>query len=344
MCGIGGFSLSNNSRINARSLSNALLAELDVRGNQASGYAYQTSDTTGVFKKDTAGSKLNLRGMPKSAKVAILHTRFATHGSPTDNANNHPVQSPDQSISLVHNGVIYNHDLVRTELDVKLPEVDSSVIPTILEKYDRDIDKLSMLDGDASVAWLDDNDRGVLRVARISHSPLCIAQLKDGSFVFASTKSILTKALNRLGLSAEFIQEPAERKMFEVRNGRIDSSIDLPATDPKFVDNSWYGSYGTYRKMTSGGHSTSEPKVVSSIWGDIYVDSSWDYDPMEFGGDCSSYPEVPNLFCNEYGEYYNQKGEYIGDFNDLFEWGFIDPEGYTHPFDESFLYTGRIGY
>jgi asparagine synthetase B (glutamine-hydrolysing) len=336
MCGIGGFSLSNKSKLNARTLSNALLAELDVRGGEASGYAVQTKDSTIVFKKNVAGAKLNLKRMPKNARVGILHTRLATHGSPKDNANNHPVMSPDQSISLVHNGVIYNHKLVRTELQTKLPEVDSSVIPAILEKYGRDITQLSMLDGDASVAWLDDNDKGTLRVARISHSPLTIAQLKDGSFVFASTEQILNRALARLGLRAEFITQSTERKLFEVRAGRIDSMLDLPETDPQFIDKSWSSSYGYYRNLTSGGHGYSESyeqsKIISSIWGDIYINSDWDYDPEEFGYD--ELPTVEGLFWNEYGEYFSLEGEYVGTIYDLMEMGIVREDGSTIPYNE----------
>jgi predicted glutamine amidotransferase len=336
MCGIGGFSLSDKSKLNARTLSNALLAELDVRGGEASGYAVQTKDSTIVFKKNVAGAKLNLKRMPKNARIGILHTRLATHGSPKDNANNHPVMSPDQSISLVHNGVIYNHNLVRSELKTKLPEVDSSVIPAILEKYDRDITQFSMLDGDASVAWLDDNDRGVLRVARISHSPLTIAQLKDGSFVFASTRQILDRALARLGLRAEFITDSIERKMFEVRGGRIDSMLDLPETDPQFIDTTWYKSASHYRNLTSGGKGYTQPyqdtKVINSIWGDIYINSDWDYDPEEFGYD--ELPNVDGLFWNEYGEYFTLEGEYIGTIHDLIEMGIVKEDGSTIPFSD----------
>jgi predicted glutamine amidotransferase len=334
MCGIGGFSLSNKSKLNARTLSNALLAELDVRGGEASGYAVQTKDSTIVFKKNVAGAKLNLKRMPKNARVGILHTRLATHGSPKDNANNHPVMSPDESISLVHNGVIYNHKLVRSELQTKLPEVDSSVIPAILEKYDRDFTQFSMLDGDASVAWLDDNDRGTLRVARISHSPLTIAQLKDGSFVFASTRQILDRALARLGLRADFITDSIERKMFEVRAGRIDSMIDLPETDPQFIDTTWYKSASHYRNLTSGGRGYTQPyqdtRVISSIWGDIYLNSDWDYDPEEFGYE--ELPMVEGLFWNEYGEYFTLDGEYVGTIYDLQELGVVKEDGSTIPY------------
>lgn len=340
MCGIGGFSLSNTSKVNPRKLSNALLTEMDVRGNQASGYAYQGRNSSGFYKKDVAGAKLNLKGMSRGATDVILHTRYATHGKITTMANNHPVQSPDSSISLVHNGVIYNHDLVRAELDGKLPEVDTSVIPAILQQFDRNTDKFSMLDGDASVAWLDENDRGTLKVARISHSPLFIAQLKDGSFVFASTESILKSALKRVGVKADFLTEVQERKLLTVRNGRLDGFEDLPETDPKFVDNAWY-SYGNYRAMTSGGHgigagnrSNVTPSYVkyASAFGDVEVPADWELAGDEYSSD--EFPQIDGLSVNSYGEYFDIEGNYIGTVEDLFEMGYIDPAGETFPWDD----------
>jgi len=279
-----------------------------------------------------------------------LHTRYATHGKISVQANNHPVQSPDSTISLVHNGVIYNHDLVRTELDGKLAEVDTSVIPAILQQFDRNTDKFSMLDGDASVAWLDESDLGVLKVARISHSPLVIAQLKDGSFVFASTESILKSALKRAGVKAEFMTEVQERKLLTVRAGRVDGFEDLPETDPKFQDSAWY-SYGNYRNMTSGGHgigagkpSNVTPQYVryASAFGDVEVPSSW-----ELAGDeylSSEFPEVHGLDVNNYGEYFDDCGNYVGTVEDLMYMGYIDSNGNTYVWDDyASAYAPRNG-
>lgn len=325
MCGIGGFSLSSTSKINARKLSNALLTELDIRGDQASGFAYQVNSEQGVFKKDTAGARLPLSTMPRNANNVILHTRYATHGSIRDMANNHPIQSPDSTIDLVHNGVIYNHDLLRKELEFKLPEVDTSVIPALLQQYQRDTNKFSMLDGDAAVAWLDRKEQGVLKLARISHSPVTIAQLKDGSFVFASTESILTNALKRVNLKATFVQSLNERTMLVVKNGRINAMEQLPELDPAYADKS-YTNYSYYRGMTSGGHSTS--KTIPSLWGDIVVPD--DYNPYQ-----GEFPIVGGLTCNEFGEYFDRQGYYVGDVNDLWEMGVIDNEGYAVDWDET---------
>ena len=337
MCGIAGYSLSKNSRINPRKLAKALLIEMDVRGNQASGYAWQSSTGAGIYKRDASGTAISMKQMSKGTRVAVLHTRYATHGSITNNANNHPVLSPDKTISLVHNGVIYNHNTVRTHIDSNLPEVDSSVIPALLQQFERNTDKFDMLDGDASVAWLDDNDKLTLKVARISHSPLTIAQLPDGSFIFASTESILLNALERMHLDAIYLEGVAERSLLTIVNGSLNDVEVLPELDPQYEERFTYG-YNTnkYRNMTSGGHST--PKTAPSE-ASLFIPSDWygedldeyyskETDPNEVGDyladpEYYGFPELEDYLVNEYGEYFTTEGEYMGSVDDMVEMGYM---------------------
>jgi len=344
MCGIAGFNLSKDSNISPRELSNALLTELDIRGNQASGFAFRSPKTQGIFKKAVAGSQLPLKSMSRQAKQVILHTRYATHGSIKVWENNHPVQSPDGSIDLIHNGVIYNHDLVRTEIDPAdvLPEVDTSVIPAILQKYDRNFDKLNMLDGDAAIAWLDRNDETkTLWVGRISHSPLQIAQLSDGSFVFASTESILLSALDRLNLKPVYCEPVPERTLLGIRDGIIASVTAIPELDPAFEDTSWYN-YSSYRNMTSGGHSNTYKTAKQELWAEeaqycattttsgsditpkyVAVQSAWG-DVLVPTNAPKEYPAMPDMTVNEYGEYFETAtGMYMGHYEDLVEMGYF---------------------
>jgi asparagine synthetase B (glutamine-hydrolysing) len=316
MCGIAGFSLSSGSKINARRLSHNLLCGIELRGNQASGFAFQSFKASGVFKNNVAGSRLSLRSLPRNASSVILHTRYATHGSVKVMANNHPVMSPDNNIALVHNGVIYNHDRVRSELPYKLAEVDTSVIPALLQKFD--YNSFDMLDGDASVAWLDDSDKGTLRVARISHSPLFIAQVKDGSFVFASTEAILVDACAESKLSIIFLQQVSERVLYEIRNGSIVSELPLPSTRADFIEKVSYSSYGKYRGMTAGGYPASSSN--QSIYG--YDDYSFDsYDDAVASSGVVANDESFDLWLSSYvevdGFFYDYSGVFIGDLNAL---------------------------
>jgi predicted glutamine amidotransferase len=256
MCGIGGFSLAPGSKVNSRKLSHAILTELEQRGNQASGFAWATGRETGVFKKDVAGSRLKTFGMPRRAQNVILHTRMATHGTIRDMRNNHPVMSPDNNIALVHNGVIWNHQIVRKHVTGNLPEVDTSVIPAALEQ--NGLQGLEMIDGDAAIAWLDERTAGRLHVARVSHSPIVIANLLDGSFVFASTELILERALKRMRLQYEWVMDLQEYTAITVMNGIITDWETVPKTNEKYEEPVSRHYYYDWRSVTNGSRSLSK--------------------------------------------------------------------------------------
>ena len=341
MCSIAGYSLSTNSRIQPRKLAKALLREMDVRGNQASGYAWQSSTASGIYKRDVAGAQLSMKPMSRGTRVAVLHTRYATHGSTTDNANNHPVLSPDRSVALVHNGVIYNHDVVRGEIPHQLPDVDSSVIPALLQQFQRDTNSFDKLDGDASVAWLDDNDRLTLKVARISYSPLTIAMLADGSFVFDSTEAMLLTAIDNAKLDAIYLETISERTLLTIENGALLNVETLPEIDPKY-EQKIVGGYGGWRSMTSGGHSApanNDPalflpndyyaEVLDGYYGEDLDSFYWDESMPKPTGDglqepeYYGYPTVVDYWANEYGEYFDNSGMFMGSVEDFVEMGYL---------------------
>ena len=313
MCGIGGFSLSGKSKLNSRKVANVMLTLLEQRGSQASGVAWHSKAGVGYFKKDVAGSRLNLSSLPRKSDAVILHTRLATHGSIHDNRNNHPVISPSSDIALVHNGVIYNHDLVRKEIDANLPPVDSSVIPALIESGS--LEALSKLDGDAAIAWLSGKNYGVLKIARVSHSPLVMAQSKDGSFFFASTESILDEALKRLDIKPAFKMVLSEREGYAIRKGRIVETLSIPQLDPAYERPVSAYSYGKYRSMTAG-NAYASPSDTNSWWDDeddltpaTSTDRlDWEYDFEIFLSEFIEYnPD----------EFFDYAGYYVGSRQDL---------------------------
>ena len=341
MCSIAGYSLSENSKIQPRKLAKALLKEMDIRGNQASGYAWQSSTASGIYKRDVAGAQLSMKPMSRGTRVAVLHTRYATHGSTSDNNNNHPVLSPDRSVALVHNGVIYNHKTVRGEIPHTLPEVDSSVIPALLQTFERDTDSFDKLDGDASVAWLDDDARLTLKVARISYSPLCIAMLADGSFVFASTEAMLLQALENARLEPIYLEVISERTLLTIENGSLVNVETLPDMNPKYEEK-FSGGYGGWRSMTSGGHTSPKSSMSYNdtfLPNDYYSEDLTDYyynestpadgeiqeapmgnlyEPEYYG-----FPRVVDYWCNQYGEYFDEYGSFMGSVDDFAEMGYL---------------------
>jgi hypothetical protein len=259
MCGIAGFSLVPNSKINARELANALLTSIESRGNMASGYAWAKADGQhGDYRQAVGGSQLPLKELPRNAKTVILHTRFTTHGPASDNRNNHPVTSPDGKIMLTHNGVIWNEQSLRAmelkEIRSQLPMVDTSVIPALLQV--RGLDGLKELQGDAAIAWLDTDTKDVLHLARLQSSPVAYAWLIDGSFVYASTAAHLFYALDSLdlfwiGAYPQPFATMDELDYFKITGGSVQFE-KLPAI--RTYTPQYYARGERWRDATSGGH------------------------------------------------------------------------------------------
>ncbi|MDR2114278.1 MAG: glutamine--fructose-6-phosphate transaminase (isomerizing) [Bifidobacteriaceae bacterium] len=118
MCGIIGYVGSGESN---RPLEVALeaLSRLQYRGYDSAGIVVANSQGLAHAKK--AGKLSALEGELKAkalpaASAAVGHTRWATHGGPTD-LNAHPHFSADGSVAVVHNGILENHGVLRQELE-----------------------------------------------------------------------------------------------------------------------------------------------------------------------------------------------------------------------------------
>lgn len=274
MCGIAGFSLNKTSKVNARALSHHLLAAIEWRGHMAAGAAFPTAEgEIQIIKDPVSGSNLPLRGMPRNTKTAILHTRLATQGSHHDNSNNHPLPSPEGRIVLTHNGVIWNDAQIRkTSLATceNLPEVDSTVIPALFEQVG--ILGVAELSGDAAVGWLDKEDLDILHLARIESSPVAYTHLEDGSFVYASTPSLLMAGLESAGLKHGAVFQLNELDYVQVKGGVIWNLQQTPEPEGFGL-----GYAASWRDATSGGHGSTTNK--GSFFGVTNPNAEDDEDP-----------------------------------------------------------------
>lgn len=229
MCGIAGFSLSPQSKLPVRQLMHQMLLHSEERGKVASGFGFQVAGRTMFNKNDVPGGQLSLKSFEKAARVGIGHTRNATYGKPEDNDNNHPVLDPKSRIVLVHNGVITNHEAIRTGMPEEVfAEVDSSVLPTLIRDYGAA--GLSETDGWAAVAWLDTKTANTLHLARMTGtSPMVIIGLQDGSLLFASTFLIAHAALIDCGLGDQitWAWDMPDHTYVQVKDGSISHMENL---------------------------------------------------------------------------------------------------------------------
>lgn len=142
MCGITG----SIGSLNAKDVIIDGLAHLEYRGYDSAGIALMNPDGLTVVKQ--AGRLQNLideiKGVITPYKIGIGHTRWATHGVPSDR-NSHPHTNPNGTIAIVHNGIIENHKELRAELVRRgysfRSDTDTEVIAMLLDLYDGE-DKL----------------------------------------------------------------------------------------------------------------------------------------------------------------------------------------------------------
>lgn len=141
MCGIVGY-------LGHRNVVEVLisgLSRLEYRGYDSAGISVMQNDEIVSVKAQGRLKNLEAKveGRHLDAHLGIGHTRWATHGAPSD-VNSHPHNSNDGKISVVHNGIIENYMELKEMLQEKgyafLSDTDTEVIPNLLHlNYEGDL-------------------------------------------------------------------------------------------------------------------------------------------------------------------------------------------------------------
>lgn len=177
------------------------LKRLEYRGYDSAGIAVLENKEL-LFEK--AAGKISvlenmLNGKKFDATTGIAHTRWATHGEPT-NQNAHPHIDCKGEIAVVHNGIIENFDALKEVLARKghkfITQTDTEVLAHLIEEYfEGDLAEatrtaLSLIEGTYGIAVLSQKNPDKIVVARHG-SPLVIGNGEDENFVASDVSAIL---------------------------------------------------------------------------------------------------------------------------------------------------------
>lgn len=221
MCGIIGFSGTSDTK----DVILGGLKRLEYRGYDSAGIAILNNDKINMVK--TSGKVDQLIELAKkndslTGSCGIGHTRWATHGVPSD-VNAHPHMSSDGKFAIVHNGIIENYIEIKNELTRKgvkfLSDTDTEVIVQLLDYYyDGDLKKTlvkvsSMIEGSYALGVLCTDFPDTIYVAKVS-SPLLIGVGVGENYFASDITAFINKTKNVIDLDDGEFAEITANKVF----------------------------------------------------------------------------------------------------------------------------------
>jgi glutamine---fructose-6-phosphate transaminase (isomerizing) len=178
------------------------LRRLEYRGYDSAGIATLAPASLAVRK--TTGKIDNLDSLLRSSRpdgtVGIGHTRWATHGRPSD-ANAHPHVDCQSRVAVVHNGIVENYRELRKTLAAEghrfSSQTDTEVIAHLIERGEADglaeavVRAAAELQGSYAIACVSSRDPGTLVAFRRGSSPLVIGFGRGEMFVASDIPALL---------------------------------------------------------------------------------------------------------------------------------------------------------
>ena len=203
MCGIVGF--SSRTRGAAVPLINGL-RRLEYRGYDSAGVALESKEGLLVYKckgKVSELARLLAQKLDekeeKECTLGIAHTRWATHGLPTE-VNAHPQLADSGNLALVHNGIIENYAALRAQLEQRgckfVSQTDTEVLAHLIATFDQGdflsavTQALKQVRGTYGIAVLSRRHPGEMIVARCG-SPLVVGIGEDATIVASDVSAIV---------------------------------------------------------------------------------------------------------------------------------------------------------
>jgi len=234
MCGIVGY-IGHNE---AWPLIIKGLKRLEYRGYDSAGIALINNEGLNIYKK--AGKVLELEnfaeGKNLSGSIGIGHTRWATHGAPSDR-NSHPHTSQSGDLSIIHNGIIENYAALKEMLQEKGHEFNSDTDTEVLVHLIDEIHRKENVDlfeavrlalhevtGAYAIVIMDESNPDQLIAAR-KGSPMVIGIGKGEYFIASDATPIIEYTKNVIYLNDS---EIADIKRDQLIIKRLDNVIQTP--------------------------------------------------------------------------------------------------------------------
>lgn len=249
MCGIVGFSGVKP----AAPILLEGLARLEYRGYDSAGIA--VFENGGIKIKKACGRLQMLRdlisnGVNYKSTTGIGHTRWATHGKPSDE-NAHPHRSQSGLFAIVHNGIIENYASLRRDLIKKgynfASETDSEVVAQLLEEnyngnfFETVSKTIGMLEGSYALGILCKDDPNEFYAVRKA-SPLIVGVSDEGNMVASDIPAILPVTRKVMYLNDDEIVHltPEKAEIFDKDGNRLEREIKTVDWDVSAAEKGGY--------------------------------------------------------------------------------------------------------
>ena len=276
-----------------KKLTQALANAAEERGTDAAGISYVHGNDVVIFKRPKPAHKLHF-SIPEGTSAVMGHTRMTTQGNEKYNYNNHPFPgvAGDTAFAFAHNGVLWNDKELRK--DKLIPdthiETDSYAACQLIETQQKlDFDSLKYMaetvEGNFTFTVLD--NKNSLYIIKGSN-PMCLLHFPVlGLYVYASTESIMKKALQKVGLH-KFAMERVETDDGDIlcinRNGEI--------TRSEFQPRIYRSKYGSWYDYDDSSYYGIHEEMLLAYCGCYGVDSEDVELLLEYGYTCDEIEEI----------------------------------------------------
>ena len=276
-----------------RKLTQALANAAEERGTDAAGISYVRNGEVVIYKRPKPAHKLHFNP-PEGTAAVMGHTRMTTQGNEKYNYNNHPFAgfAGETSFAFAHNGVLWNDKELRK--DKLIPdthiETDSYAACQLIEQQNKlDFDSLKYMaetvEGNFTFSVLDENNS--LYIVKGSN-PMCLLHFPVlGLYVYASTESIMKKAMKQIGLN-RFAMERVETNEGDIL--RIDNSGNI--TRSEFEPKKYRSKHSIWYDFEDSPYYSMHEELLLTQCNFYGVDSSDVELLLEYGYTCDDIEEM----------------------------------------------------